>query len=92
MILLQAAIGAGIFLMFLFGILLIVGVPLITTLLLKFWNKRSIEREAQLAKPNYKKPGNWGNIITAIIVGILIMIILFVIIIVILEGLFPSLE
>lgn len=92
MILLQAAIGAGIFIMFLFGVLLIIGVPLFTTLILKYWNKRYIEPAEQIGNPGSKKPVNWGNIITAMIISTLIMIVIFVLLIVILDGLFPSLE
>ena len=95
MILLQAAIGAGIFLFTLFIIFFAIGIPLFTGMIMKSWNKKKrsyIELNDPLAKPNQKKTIDWGLLFAAVIISIFIVVALFLILIFILSLFYPSIE
>ena len=95
MILLQAAIGAGIFLFTFFLIFCAIGIPFFTGLIMKSWNRKSqSERELNdpLAKTNQKKSIDWALLLVAVILSIFIVIALFLILIFILSLFYPSIE
>ena len=89
MILLQAAIGGGIFLVFLFIIFCIFGIPLLTSLLLKRWTAQGKASQSEI---NGKKQIDWGMLLTAIVLSTFIIIGIFIVVILILSRLFPSIE
>jgi uncharacterized membrane protein len=94
MILLQAAIAAGIFLSTLFGILLLFGVPILTNVIIKIWRRadyRQLQKNADVeGLQKTKLPTDWGVLISSVIISILIMIVACVIIFVVICSLIPA--
>jgi uncharacterized membrane protein YjgN (DUF898 family) len=94
MILLQAAIAAGIFLSTLFGILLLFGVPILTNIIAKMWRRadsRQLQKNAAAEGiKRTKLPTDWGVLISSVIISILIIVVVCVVIFIVLSGLIPG--
>jgi uncharacterized protein (DUF2062 family) len=96
MILLQAAIAAGLFLYGLFFMLLLFGVPILTKIIMRRWRKRDQqELERNFASEeinNQKLPTDWGILISSVLLSIFIVVVIFVIIVMMLNRLIPNFE
>jgi hypothetical protein len=88
MILLQAAIAAGLILLVIFGVYMLIGIPLLTMLLMKAYWKISNQQEKIKNKIPYYK--DTYPFILSVAVALSILIFGFYLFIILLDKVFPS--
>ena len=88
MILLQAAIAAGFILLVIFGVYLLIGIPLLTMLLMKtYWKISNQQEKIKKKTPYYKDPYPF---VISIVLALGVLIFGFYLFIISLDKIFPS--